>query len=186
MSDTNCRQDTTRQLSDTNCRQDTARQLSDTNCRQDTTRQLSDTNCRQHTHRGSPLTNATPSQVSPQVPRCPASECPTFQLHLSCMTCRGTAATHTHNGLVLERPEPRCTSMSAALDVGHARLDTFLRCYQGCLPSCSLRSTFHFRRQLSGTGRNGGQETNNRTRILRSFIIVAKRQPCSTRRQCDN
>ena len=90
---------------------------------------------------------------------------------------------HTHNGLVLERPEPRCTSMSAALDVGHSRLDTFLRCYQGCLPSCSLRSTFHFRRQLSGTGRSGGQETNNRIRILRSFIIVAKRQPYQTQIQ---
>ena len=94
--------------------------------------------------------------------------------------------THTHNGLVLERPEPRCTSMSAALDVGHSRLDTFLRCYQGCLPSCSLRRTFHFRRQLSGTGRSGGQETNNRMRILRSFIIVAKRQPYKHQTQLYN
>ena len=33
--------------------------------------------------------------------------------------------------------------------------------------------------QVSGTGRNGVQETNNRIRILTAFIF-AQRQPCST------
>ena len=93
--------------------------------------------------------------------------------HCNC-PCHGAGATlhntQCHNSLLFERPEPRCTSMSAALDVGHSRLDTFLRCYQGCLLSCSLRcSTIPLSgHQLSGTAK-AVHETNTMFTVAHVF-----------------